>query len=219
MLDPPDPEAIAAQALILETAPAHRRAALRALLALDGRLGWIARTTREPIVGQMRLTWWHDALNRLDSGPAPAEPLLGDVQAHLLPRGVPGAALATMTDGWEELIVADPLDAAAMERYAVARGGGVFALAGRVLGGDSPLLVPAGRAWAFADLVANLSDRTQMELATGLADAAFTTAFSVPWPRPLRAIGMLSLVANLDRAAGSPVVKALRVSRFRLTGR
>jgi len=205
--------------LAVHHAAASARPAISSLFSLDERLAGIVRNTREPLIGQMRLTWWHDALTRLDTAPAPAEPVLQGLHAHVLPLGVTGSELAAMTDGWEDLIVADPLDAAAMERYASVRGGGLFAAAGRLLGGDSPLLVPAGRAWALADLAGNLTDRAQGAIAADLADAAFIRAFSAPWPRPLRAIGMLSLMSRLERTPVSPMTKALRVSRFRLIGR
>jgi phytoene synthase len=70
------PEALAAErALAIGYAPADRRAGLATLFALDARLGDILRTTREPMVGQMRLTWWHAALSGLGQDPPRAEPV------------------------------------------------------------------------------------------------------------------------------------------------
>jgi phytoene synthase len=170
------------RALLFAALPAAARPPMQALFALDARLAGIVRATREPIVGQMRLTWWHDALTKLDSAPAPAEPLLRDVQHQLLPAGVTGVRLAGMIDGWEELIVSDPLAADTLLRHAEARGAGLFAAA------DS-------------------------------AHSEFTQAFSAAWPARLRPIGMLSLIARLDASNGTPLAKALKVGRFRLTGR
>ncbi|MFN3434091.1 MAG: squalene/phytoene synthase family protein [Sphingomonas sp.] len=205
--------------LAIAAAPAGTRKALAALFALDDTLARIVRGTREPLVGQMRLTWWHDALDRLDAHDAPAEPVLQGVAAHLLPRGVTGAALATMIDGWEELLVADPLDRPALLRHADARGAGLFAAAGRVLDGDSPALADAGRTWALADLARHLSDPTLADAAAAAADEIFARAFSVRWPPAARPIGLLALLAKLDRDSGLPIAKALRVTRFRLFGR
>lgn len=210
---PPD------RALVLAAAPTTARPALAALLALDQRLGNIVRTTREPLVGQMRLTWWHDALVALDTMPAPAEPLLQAVQRALMPQGVSGATLATMIDGWEELIVADPLGIAALGRHAAARGAGLFTMAGRIFGADSPLLEAAGQGWALADLAAHLSKPDVAATASALAVEQISQGFSARWPNALRPIGLLSLIAGLDLANGSAVGKALRVARFRLTGR
>ncbi|RYD27134.1 MAG: hypothetical protein EOP89_05470, partial [Lysobacteraceae bacterium] len=56
--------------------PVPRRPAVEAVLALDRALGQILRTTREPMIGQMRLTWWHGALSDLDDKAPPAQPVL-----------------------------------------------------------------------------------------------------------------------------------------------
>ncbi|RZM37470.1 MAG: hypothetical protein EOP67_01085 [Sphingomonas sp.] len=90
MTDTPSPLA-PDRALLLAALPSPARPPIETLFALDSRLAGIVRATREPMVGQMRLTWWHEALTKLDREPAPAEPLLRDVQRHLLPAGVSGA--------------------------------------------------------------------------------------------------------------------------------
>jgi len=200
-------------------APAPMRQPLETLFALDDRLAGIVRATREPMIGQMRLTWWHDALVRLDSDPAPAEPLLQDIQHHLLPMGISGARLAGMIDGWEELIVADTLDPDTLERHAAARGGGLFAIIGSLLGADAPLLAVAGRGWALADLATHLSMPAAAALADAAARDALSQAFSGSWPAKLRPVGVLALIAHLDRSNGTPIGKVLRVARFRISGR
>jgi 15-cis-phytoene synthase len=50
--------------LILSYAPAHARAGLSALLQLDDTLADVLRHVSEPVIAQMRLTWWHDALSK-----------------------------------------------------------------------------------------------------------------------------------------------------------
>lgn len=193
--------------------------ALRTLFDLDTRLGGIVRSTREPLVGQMRLTWWREALIRLDAAEAPAEPLLRAIQLHLLPTGISGARLATMIDGWEGIVVAETIGDEVLDTYCRARGEGMFAIAASLTGGGVPALAAAGRAWAAADLAAGLSDPVAASAAVHVADTAWSTAFSTRWPVALRPVGTLSLIAMLDRRAGSPIVKALRVARFRMTGR
>lgn len=207
------------QQLAVDSVPLPRRAAVTTLLMLDRRFAQIVRTTREPMVGQMRLTWWHDALIKLDKEPAPAEPLLTDLQQQVLPHGVSGERLATMIDGWEELIVSDPVDTDTLMRHAAARGAGLFAIAGTILGGQSPLLTPAGQGWALADLSRHLTDGRAVAHAQRLADDAFSRAFAASWPAKLRPLGMLGLFARLDGSDRSAVAKALTLSRFRLFGR
>lgn len=205
--------------LVLMSAPAPSRDALRTLFDLDERLGQIVRTTREPLVGQMRLAWWRDALIALDAAAAPAEPLLRAIQTRLLPRGVSSARLAGMIDGWEDIVVAETVDDAAIDSHIRVRGEGLFAIAATLIGRDSPQMAPAGRAWAAADLAAGLSDPAVATMAMHAADVAWSEAFSAPWPAALRPIGALSLIAMLDRDTGARIGKALRLTRFRLTGR
>ena len=190
----------AERALALSYAPAETRTALRALFALDEALAGVLRTTREPMVGQMRLTWWHEALSALDSGPAPANPVLRGL-AGVTARA-PGAMLAGMVEGWEALLD-EPLDSAAMERFAAARGGGLFRAAAAVLGRDDPRLEDAGEGWALADLARHLGDANKAALARALAAPRLAGALRRRWPRRLRALGALVLLAK-EGAPGSP---------------
>ncbi len=166
---------------------------------------------------QMRLVWWHDALERLDTAAPPAEPLLQDIARLLLPRGVSGAALAAMTDGWEELVVTDPLDDQALARHADSRGGTLFALAGRLLGAEPAVLRIAGQGWAYADLARHLTVAALADHASAQARATLSQAFTATWPAPVRAVGVLALLArSIWRAARrSPRRGASRASASR----
>ena len=171
--------------------------ATRALFDLDTQLGMIVRTTTEPLVGQMRLTWWHDALTALDAGPPPAHPLLTDLAASALPR-ITGAALATMTEGWEVLIDPDTPDDEALFRYADSRGGTLFAALADAQGSvDDQSVRAAGRGWALADLAANTADD---KLATRVARAGLDAIARLregAWPRRCRAVAALTRDARL----------------------
>ena len=203
----------AERALALSYAPADARAALEALFALDDALAAILRTTREPMVGQMRLTWWHEALTKLDTAPPPANPVLQGLAA-VVPR-VAGAALAGMIDGWESLLD-EPLDAEAMERFAAARGGGLFRAAAAVLRAHHPCLAAAGEGWALADLARNLGDADKAGLARELAAPRLGRAMRVRWPGRLRALGALVLLSR-EGTPGSPG-RVARLLWHRATG-
>lgn len=213
-----DPDAAATErTLLLGYAPADARAGFAALLALDDRLGMILRTTREPLVGQMRLTWWHEALGRLDVAPAPAEPLLQEIEGACLPLGLTGGDIAGLTDGWEMLL--DPLEEAGIATYAAGRGGRLFTLLGRATGGDAAALAVAGEGWALADLSTHVSQVAVAELARFAAHEAFARAFAEPWPKSLRPVGVLALLQMLELEGKSPIRNYARLTAFRLTGR
>lgn len=188
-----DPE----RALVLAYAPADRREALGLLWRLDEQLGRIVATTTDPMVGQMRLTWWHDALAKLGEGHAPAEPLL---QALAAIPGLDGKTLTPLIEGWEVLLDPLPLDTDALCTFAEGRGAGLFAAAAGLLGGgEAPGLGEAGRLWALVDLAFHISDRITAERAIAVA-----RAITLPnhWPRSLRPLGALATLARRDAAAG-----------------
>lgn len=192
-----DPE----RALALAHVPAACRSALSALWALDERLGTVVGTTREPMIGAIRLAWWREALERLDGAPPPDEPLLVALHAGLLPTGVRGAALETIVDGWEALLAPLPLDDAALETFASRRGDALWRLGAAALGEECPPdIARAGGGWALVDLAFRVSDR--MTASRALALARIRLDPTLRWPRRLRPLGMLAMLARDDARAG-----------------
>ena len=191
-----DPDRI----LALSYVPAPHRPAVEALWRLDAALGAVLAGGRDPMLSRIKLVWWRDALEALDSKPAPAEPVLQALTRDVLPRGVAGADLSPMEEGWSALLSPEPLEASDLETYAAERGGRLFRLSARVLGVDHPDLENAGKAWALADL-ARHSNETD-------ADAALATlrALGPPsrLPPALRPLGMLAALARRDAAPGRP---------------
>ncbi len=106
--------------------PAARRRALMALWALDLELEQVARTATEPMLDEIKLAWWREALVRLDTAPPPPQPLLRELAEELLPLGVTGAALAGLEDRWLAWLAGDAAAAAGTAH--------LFDLAGRLLG-------------------------------------------------------------------------------------
>lgn len=209
----------AERALALGYAPAASLPGLAALFALDERLGTILRTTREPMVGQMRLTWWHEALSALDRQAPPAEPVLAALADTVLPTGVAGSTLAGMIDGWEVLLDGPAADDAGLARHAAARGGALFAAAGIVLGRSDPRIGRLGEGWALADLATHLSDRDAVGRAAALARSRLDDGGG-RWPSPLRSLAALALLARGDvdgAVPGSPRRIAAMIA-LRLTG-
>lgn len=150
------------QRLALAYAPAQSRAALLALLALDGRLAQIVRASHEPMLAQLRLTWWREQLS-LGAGERPSgEPLLGVLAAW----PAPNTALGGLVDGWEAMIGQPPLGADAFRALAEARGHAFAALAGDDVTRETSLRM--GRNWALADIAGKLSDAAERAVAAKL---------------------------------------------------
>lgn len=210
--------------LILTYAPADGRAALAALLALDDALAQLLQTTREPALGQIRLAWWHERLADLDVKAPPAEPVLRGIADHVLSRGVSGASLAPIVDGWEVLLEED-LDADALQRFGEERGH-LFVAAGRALGAGNDPLAEAGQGWALADLARHLGNAGESEIARELARPRLQAAIGRRWSGAGRALGAMAHLAlrDLDLPAGTPAPvgapgRLMRLIWFRLSGR
>lgn len=123
--------------------PAELRPAFDALFAIDDALADVVMSSTQPALGAIRLAWWREALQRIDANPPPPEPRLQMVAAELLPRGIGGAMLAELEDGWAALLDEDP----DIDRVAV-RGARLFDLGARLLGTSHSLLGAAGRLFA-----------------------------------------------------------------------
>jgi phytoene synthase len=186
--------------LALGSAPEAARPALDALWALDEALGKVLATGREPMVSRIRLAWWREALERLDREPPPKEPVLQGASSHLLPAGVTGADLAAMEEGWLAILGDDPIEQEALDLYAARRGGVLFTLGARLLGGLTDGVDAAGEAWALTDLARHSTEPHDVEAALA---AARQRRPPKRWSRALRPLGMLSVLADRDRSRAS----------------
>jgi phytoene synthase len=212
--DPADEELAPLAALLCayagEAMPRHQL-----LWALDARLARLAATTNEPMIGQIRLGWWHEALNDETGVKGRGEPLI-DALCDL--GMVPPPGLSAWLDGWEALIGETDLDA-----FAAGRGGGFFhSLVGQA--DVPPWLVQAGAAWALWDLSGHVSDAALAADAIGRAKAKLlpvTPSWPAAW-RPMRiAYGLARHDILRGRAAPKRLTPGLylRFLRVALTAR
>lgn len=193
--------------LSLAYAPAAKRYPLGLLWRLDEQLGSIVARADNPAVGQMRLTWWHEAL-RTAREVRPVDPLLVALADE---PAIDLQALLPLIDGWEVLLDELPLTPDALERFAELRGATLFRGAANLLGGKEQAVAEAGRLWALVDLAHRISDQDTRKRALTLAPRA-----SGRLPRPL---AVLRALARRDRSGrarrqGSPG----RVSRAIVAG-
>lgn len=198
--------------LALSYAPARARPATLALFALDGALGRVVRSTRETMLGQLRLAWWREALARpLDQQPQ-GEPVL----AALHTFGDQRARLECLVDGWEALLGEAPLPQDHLNQFAAGRGEACAVLSG-VLGEEEAAGTArlAGSAWALAELAPRLSDPHERDCAAALISQH-------PWenvglPRALRPLKLLHGLA-LRSKGQAPLLDRRRdiLAAFRL---
>jgi phytoene synthase len=220
---PPAIEAVMReQALAVGYAPASARDGFAALLDLDHQLASILQSTTEPMIGQMRLTWWYEALEKLDREAAPGHPVLQRLAASVLPGGVRGADLAPMIEGWEALLDdGEPLEDERIARHADARGGVLFASIGRLLGQSG--LEPLGAGWAKADLAQHVSDEAARARIGAAALSELNAVLAPKSPKPVRGVSGLAVLARESlrhpyRLPGHPI-RAARLAWHGVMGR
>ena len=127
--------------------PAQLRSAFDALFAIDDALAEVVNSSTQPALGAIRLAWWREALERLDTSPPPPEPRLKAAAAELLPLGITGKELAALEDGWAGLLDEEP-DLDRVEE----RGARLFAIGAKLLAANDPFLELAGRIHASAQI-------------------------------------------------------------------
>lgn len=140
-------------------APDAARPDLFALYAFNLELARVRDSVSEPILGQMRLQWWREAVAAICEGGVPpqhavVQALAAAVRRHDLPR----AALDTLIDARERDLDDDPPpDMAALEAYAQATAGTLTVLALGTLGATGADAQAAGRdagaGWALTGLL------------------------------------------------------------------
>lgn len=185
----------------------NRRAAAHAIWAFDEALGQIVAATRDPFVGQMRLTWWHEAVSTLGQGGRRGQPILDALADE---RDVDPVTLARVVEGWEALLEPLPFGDDVLLAYARGRGGAVFsqmaALCGGATGGA------AGEGWALVDFAKRCSDAATAARAWSLA-AERLAVLPAGMARPLRSLTRLAKTdASVQGQAGRTRWRLLRAT-------
>lgn len=197
------------QRLALAYASGAARTPMLALLALDTRLAGIVRSSREPMLAQLRLAWWREQLGSDAAARPEGEPLLAALHSWNGRHGT----LLPLVDGWEAMTGPAPLDGVVFEQLAEARAEAFASLAGDA----AATALRFGRNWALADLAARLSHPE--ERATALALARRQDWRSAHLPRAMRPLAVLHGLAarslrrgrNMDRITPLDLVAALRI--------
>ena len=137
-------------------APAERRRHLFALYAFNYEVAKTAESVTQPIMGQMRLQWWCDALDELEAERVRrhevVEALAETLRTHALLR----ATLNALIDAHESDLIETPFATwAEFDTYADATAGNVIRLAARILGSDDvdPAAGHAGIAYALTGML------------------------------------------------------------------
>ena len=139
-------------------APADRREALFALYAFNAEIARIRELVTEPLLGEMRLQWWRDALDTIYAGNDLAHPVAMGLAAAIRTHRLSRPLFDELIDARAADMVNGPPDAlATLIAYARGTGATVAALALEILGASGEAAQraarPAGVGWALAGLL------------------------------------------------------------------
>jgi phytoene synthase len=205
-MNPADPDTLPPEAeLALAWTPASLRAALAFALRLDRRLARIVARTSEPVLGQMRLAWWREALAKPVAERPRGDVVLDGLGQHWAGRE---AALIAMVDGWEVLLVAEALGAAEIAAFATGRGAFLSELTTGLRRPERQCVTDAAFRWAVADAANAVSDA--QERACLVAAGRERGDPSRRLPATHRGLAVLDALSRRSLASGGEALMAGR---------
>ena len=212
---------------------AEARADVIALYAFNHELARVAETVHEPLMGEIRLTWWSEAIGEIFAGgPVRRHPVAEALALAVGRRNLARAPLEAMVEArftdFEPEALADD---AALDGYIDATAGAVMALAVAITAGVEALSVrPAARAWGLAGLlrlravgIERLPARWTADSVRERVGAAMGEARIAAQALPVEAFPCVAYVglAGVYAAGRNPseLEKRLRLTGAVLTGR
>lgn len=136
-------------------APADARPALFSLYAFDLETARVAMRVREPLAGEIRLQWWHDALTGQIPDQTAGNPVAAAFLETMQQRGLPLDQVLAVIEARRTRLYEEPLAALdVLGDFSRKTAGSVFSLAARILnGGADPQADRLGEAAALAMVV------------------------------------------------------------------
>jgi phytoene synthase len=99
-------------------APDHLRPRLLALYAFNIEIARIRETVSEAMLGEIRLEWWHDAIEGLYAGTQTGHPVIAGLAPAIAEAGLPKHAFINMIEARKFDLYDDPIpDLGALEGY------------------------------------------------------------------------------------------------------
>ena len=207
-----------------------RRQALGGLYLLDAELAKVARAVKDPLMGDIRLAWWREALEVAGGAGAGRHPAIAALSPAVQAGWIDPLALAELAEARRAEL--EPFaDEAALCAHLEATDGALMALAAGLLspGMERSGLVQAGLAWGWLKTPlkpaawAEVSDEEIVAHRRHRALDALAAARPVLAALPAEAFPAVAHLALVKPYAGgrelSELGKRLRVLKASLTGR
>jgi phytoene synthase len=142
-------------------AAADIRADVIALYAFDHELARAPKVASNPLLGEMRLTWWREALDEIfEERPVRQHPAAQGLAQAAARRGLDRASLETLIDARYRELDPAPMTEAEVLDWARDTGGAAAQLAARMLdpATEAKMALAGGSAWALGKRLAAAPD-------------------------------------------------------------
>lgn len=206
-------------------APAQARVRLMALYAFNLELARIRESVSEPMLGEIRLTWWHEALDGIAAAAPRQHPVVEAVAAHVAPH-VPPELMTRMIEGREiEVFGGRPAQLDDLVAFTGATGGTLQEAAAYLLIAGKPArrlaegCAAVGCTWSLLGLMDGLALQSRAALGMVPGDALLAagidaqTLYQGPLPEEAHA-----RLAGLVRMLGEAATDQLAQARLALAG-
>lgn len=191
------------------------REEVMALYAFDHELGRAPKVASNPLLAEIRLTWWREVLDEVfEARPVRHHPTAQALARLIARHGLRRDPFERMIDGRYRELEAEPMTAEEAEAWARATAGAAAQIAATILGGaqaDGARAEAAAALWALSRRPEGLAPGSQARLrreARGLSVEAF----------PAAAHGALARLYGRPKAPGA-LARRLAVTLAALTGR
>lgn len=141
-------------------APAEKRAALYALYAFNYEISRIREGVSEPMLGEIRLQWWREAIDDVYQGTVRSHDILPSLAAAITAHDLPRESFMEMIEGRSQDLYDDsPKTLSELEDYLSQTAGNLSCLAVQILGGKAKdeLARRLGIAWGYVGLIRSVA--------------------------------------------------------------
>ncbi|WP_262691685.1 phytoene/squalene synthase family protein [Kordiimonas aestuarii] len=202
-------------------APAQKQADLWALFAFNQEVAKTRESVSEPMIGEIRLQWWREALEGISHGMPREHPVVQGLR-HITVYEEILPLLETVIDGrGQDLEMEKTADINALIRYADSVGGALNEAAARILkpgatDSECALVRSSGRAWAMLGIIRALPYQVQDTKTFSVIGATTESVSGMPVDemekqlRPLTTEMAAYVRQELAKAQDGRGVKAIR---------
>jgi len=171
----------------------------------------VVATSTDPRLGEIRLAWWRERLDDLDTeGPPAGEPRLSGINRHLMPI-TNGAMLSLLPGAWAPLLYPFPWEDGVAQGMRE-RGKLLFQIGAQIIGSNSDEAGAPGAVWSLTDAAFHCSDPTSRDflLQEERREIGNLDVAVLPELRPITVLAALSAHDALGRSRLSRGIAAFR---------